>query len=836
MAVRSNEIWFNKDMLGNLFDYLMAFGEKYYHRLPKREKRWLSYWWVLGLVVVPGVWFAPMLFEGKLPIPLDGLLGSYYPWLDKKWGFEVGVPVQNISVTDVFSQLFPWRLWSMAMWRMGEVPLWNPFSFSGTPHLANWQSGAFYPLNVLMLMFGDYWGWSVMLFVQPVLSMLGMWWYLQGRKVSRLGSLVGATVFSLSGFMMTYMEYGTTGQILMWLPWMLGMWDRFERSEQLTWIIGIGLMCFPVLTGGFFQPALYVLLMLGSYIGWRMVSLRMGWRLWFQIVLIMGLGVATAGVQLLPTWELLGLSIRELDGNIEGYGYGLLPWWHGVMLFAPDFLGNPATMNWRGVIGYQETSGYFSILSWILVLLSMKRIRSGWVRFWLIWLVVSLVLVFRNPASELVYSMGLPLLSTGYAARWLMVTSTAGAMLAALGLDQLQDMNWKQSWSGVLVGAILVTLVVIGVGREVDWEWKSLSGIRALQSNVDVWVSVRNSVLSGGLVGLVVLCWWLVPRKKFLSVMFFVFISFDLFRFAVKFTPFVGEDLWWVNEVAVVDFLQQQTMEGYFRFDAENGPVIPANSWMYAQLRSPSGYDPLVYLPYAYWYRVYNLPPDAVRDDTRVTGGNVSRYLNWSNYQSDFIDLAGVKYVIGAARNKESKFSAEGDLYNPGLPVDDWQQAYRDGATVVWENPDVLPRARWYGAFEVEENYEDALNRLASGLNFRETVILSEVPDLEIGMGDGEVAWEAYTGNTVRLRTSREASGILMVSDTMYPGWKVFVDGEQRNLLTAFGIYRAVAIEAGEHVVEMRYEPASFQRGLAVSFLGVIGLLGLGMLSLKRKL
>ena len=72
-----------------------------------RDKTWCR-WLPIGLpalfiLLVSGIWFGPMLIEGKVPIPIDGLIGSYYPWLDDKWGYAAGVPVQNISVTDAFS-------------------------------------------------------------------------------------------------------------------------------------------------------------------------------------------------------------------------------------------------------------------------------------------------------------------------------------------------------------------------------------------------------------------------------------------------------------------------------------------------------------------------------------------------------------------------------------------------------------------------------------------------------------------------------------------------------------------------------------------------------------
>ena len=49
------------------------------------------------------------------------------------------------------------------------------------------------------------------------------------------------------------------------------------------------------------------------------------------------------------------------------------------------------------------------------------------------------------------------------------------------------------------------------------------------------------------------------------------------------------------------------------------------------------------------------------------------------------------------------------------------------------------------------------------------------------------------------------------------PGWRVTVDGEERPLLRANYLFRAVAVEPGQHTVEFRYAPGSIRVGAALS-------------------
>ena len=62
---------------------------------------------------------------------------------------------------------------------------------------------------------------------------------------------------------------------------------------------------------------------------------------------------------------------------------------------------------------------------------------------------------------------------------------------------------------------------------------------------------------------------------------------------------------------------------------------------------------------------------------------------------------------------------------------------------------------------------------------------------------------------------------LLVVSDTWYPGWRARVDGETARILRADHAFRALALTAGAHRVELAYAPLSFRLGAALSALGL---------------
>ena len=71
---------------------------------------------------------------------------------------------------------------------------------------------------------------------------------------------------------------------------------------------------------------------------------------------------------------------------------------------------------------------------------------------------------------------------------------------------------------------------------------------------------------------------------------------------------------------------------------------------------------------------------------------------------------------------------------------------------------------------------------------------------------------------------------VLVVNARHYPGWTVRVNGDPASVLRASGVFRAVAVPAGESVVEMKFRPTGLLPGGIGS---LVGLAALGFLLLR---
>jgi hypothetical protein len=161
----------------------------------------------------------------------------------------------------------------------------------------------------------------------------------------------------------------------------------------------------------------------------------------------------------------------------------------------------------------------------------------------------------------------------------------------------------------------------------------------------------------------------------------------------------------------------------------------------------------------------------------------------------------------------------------------------------ILENPDAFPRA-WlvHDAHQVPP--QQALPLVASGrVDLARTVVLeSEPPALALPADPAadNVRVHQSSPDAMTLTTRTDAPGMVVLSEVYDPNWNAYVDGEAMPLVVANHALRAVAVPAGEHTLELRYESRSLQLGLLISGLTALVMLGtwaaVGAHTLRRTL
>src|SRR2546426_5707939 len=101
------------------------------------------------LLILIGIFFYKNILGARPAIPFD-LFYRFPPW--ENGAADRSIP-QNFELSDQAVQFHPWWTLIVDEVMMGRLPLWNPYSFCGSPLFANGQSGLFYPLKAVNFIF-----------------------------------------------------------------------------------------------------------------------------------------------------------------------------------------------------------------------------------------------------------------------------------------------------------------------------------------------------------------------------------------------------------------------------------------------------------------------------------------------------------------------------------------------------------------------------------------------------------------------------------------------------------------------------------------------------------
>src|SRR5690606_27211403 len=122
-----------------------------------------------------------------------------------------------------------------------------------------------------------------------------------------------------------------------------------------------------------------------------------------------------------------------------------------------------------------------------------------------------------------------------------------------------------------------------------------------------------------------------------------------------------------------------------------------------------------------------------------------------------------------------------------------------------------------------------ALQRLADErFDPRTEVVLSPHPEARALEGPAisvPAKVERPTPEYIRAEVDAPASGYLVVSEAIAPGWQAWIDGRPAPLLRANYLFQSVPVSPGRRVVELRYEPPGFALGLQLSGFSLVCLL-----------
>ena len=335
---------------------------------------------------------------------------------------------QVFTVRDHLDYFQPLRWFTAQELKSGHLPLWNPYSASGEPWLANPQTGVFYPPSWIFLVLP--FATAYMLFLLGHLVLFGWSSYLLfARTASQGAAMVGATAVMFAGPTLSLLDINNNLATLAWLP--LAIWCAAERA----WRRGAIVLALAFLAGEPFFAGVAALIF--TIVAGRSI----------KTTVLAGLGaLGLSAAQLFPFLEALRDTDRVVGMKADLILRDSMPLGDWVRVAIPPTFQNGA---------YDPNLGqhfipviYTGMLVILLALAGLWSIRKRHVLGWVA-LLAMVVLVAAGPA----WLAELPLTFFRYPARLVPLGAIAIAGLAVAGWDRLRA---NRRWVDLIVIALVI--------------------------------------------------------------------------------------------------------------------------------------------------------------------------------------------------------------------------------------------------------------------------------------------------------------------------------------------------------------------------------------------
>lgn len=659
---------------------------------------------------------------------------------------------RTFFLRDIHRWFYPMKYFLAESFKAGEIPFWCSHYCCGSPFLNDIQSGVFYPISIVFLLFPFPLSLNIFIVVHFFLGFIFFYLFVTSLGISRKSALITAISYCYGSYIfatVNTLNNLTTG---IWMPAILWAFTRAsKRPSPRSYGLTVFLIATAILGG---EPQLFILLAVVLFFHGVFVvpslSNTEGKGVGNGIIIVLlGLGaILLAMVQLGPTYlayqhsaRLGGLSYEEASRfSLE---FAMLKHLFLPFPFTENF--SSATQTLRDFFpGEGNIPWLFTIYPGCIILPLALLGFVGFPKKRLIWPLIflgSLVLALgHNTSIHYYFYKILPIFR--FPEKFMFTASFSLLIMASYGLDALFQ---KTSQKGIRTGFIF--------------------GFLALTLTFDLYSNHHH---------LNPLCDWNFYEYHH-SALEPVVDDPSLFRVYDDKMPTPKE----ISNTINNHHIKWQMM------------LLPNLGILFGLYHV----DGIPALELTYQHQIMEI-------------------LNrpWDE-KIRFLELTNVKYIISQERLDQKPALADRITKINGL---------------VYQLNSHLPRAWIVGEIQPEK-----------GGNVHQLVEKSFNP-AQTAFGKREIKTSKHTispGNVTRIyykkngRIEIEAHltdpGILILSESSYPGWKVFVNGREKKLLWLDLLFQGVQLEKGSHQVVFVFRPKYYPlfSGISIAALLILGLL-----------
>ncbi|MCD9031665.1 YfhO family protein [Luteimonas sp. Y-2-2-4F] len=770
-------------------------------------------------------------FKGEVVGPFD-LLAWHGGWSVD----EQVEQVRSRERSDIIDSLLPNWTQAREQIRSGIVPLWNPLQAAGQGALFDPTRSLFSVAFLLFLLCPS----PVLGFYFGVLSSLAIggagMHFLVSRHCGRIPSFFAGISYMMCGFFAAWLFWPHTLSGI-WIPWLLLAVDRCVAKPTWGAVSGVAAATAMMFLGGF---PFVVAIGLGAAIVHLSVSVlaaRPGWhfpRLAVPALSGIGLGLALCAIPILG----LVAMLQHMDVS---YRAGFTPFnmEHVKLLSRP----------WAAAAPRVESNMYVGMLALAFSLFALPFLFTGRLRAIavsaFVYVVVGFVLVFGILPQEV--GAKLPILSGNPWHRSILLLDIGIIILAAAGLDRLLARVGPGKLS-LTLGLIFVVVQygdLLQVFRKFNgptparYYYRVEDHVAALSDSIGPFQYVlqdgRHFQISGTLAAVGLGDWfghslrsprqrWLLAQlaEKPFSSPTSTSVLIDTFRLGSPRMDVTASCYFIYPSVGSQLDVVAKPKEG------ERFALPPINQALVAQEVGIS--KSIELLGFSMRFATYH----QVDLDGEIEV-QVYRLSDGERVAESVLPAAAV------ADNEVSKFRfadtpvlEEGRYsfvvaYRPGPAAKDltiW--AFRTGDGLAQGGQAVAGASADYAVHgqgvdsSAHRSFEVVADSGVTAIAKNEGCPAGPYWTANVGepamtMDDRVVEVARYSPHSFELSVDAPADGYVVIPMNYQPGWRGWVNGEQRNFDLVYGVMPALRVNRGESTVEMRYAPPRWRLGAAIS-------------------
>jgi hypothetical protein len=713
--------------------------------------------------------------------------------------------------------------------RLGSWPLWDNSKSFGQPLLANPDAQVLYPFTWLHLVMDPLTYYTVFAAGHLLLAGAGAAALARALGASRLAALAAGALFLASGPMLSLVDLWHHFASAAWMPWVCLGAVATADSARLRAAIAWGLaLSAQILAGSADMCALGLVLAAVLFLrraSWR-APLSAGNRRLAGLALTAGaLALGLTAAQWLPTLEQARRSLRMSMPDSMRTGWSVAPA-SLVQMVAPSLRADVTLDHAAGAAAWLAGDGFLRSLYLGLPALALAAAAlagpAGGRRLALAAAAAGAILYALGPATPVhavVNTLLPPLRVFRYPSKAMVPAALGLCVLAGLGVDAWARLPPRRRWVAVVAPVALGTVLLLlpAAVAPAPARRSLLLGAGAGALALAFAIAGRGAAAVAGLaLGAAVLAGRdvnLTAPRALLR------LRPPVLDAIAPLPPGAGGHLPGGPRLYVFEYLRDPARSRRYLGRDEPYPM-----------RLPPGMGPREAQVLA--QRLYPFPPSAGRWGFEGSfDPNFQGLYPW--YLAD-LSSAVVQAEGTPLHHWLLRLGAVGHvvaLHTEGLealrPVAALPTLFPEPAR-AFAVPRPLARAFLVSGARPGADV-GALRGAAADLDPEREALLADLPARvapDPGF-TGAVRHFEVRPDRVRAEVEANVPAWLVMVDAFDPGWRARVDGVPAPLLRANVAFRAVAVPAGRHRVELTYRPSGVGAGLAISGLAALALAGL---------